>query len=171
MVTSSCLEVSGEVDLSPVGLGCPSAPVTGFLEVTGTWTADSNGTYSDETVTAGEEQIELSASCLLISGTTVRCQQLGPPIQALGYSSVTCTPDANGGCTCEAQVEQSGSMGAVSMFPSVRGNYTTSGGVMTTSDFDTVTQYSYCASATEMTAIPVMGTMGTLTGMIELEKQ
>lgn len=170
-VTSSCLEVSGEVDLSPVGLGCASAPVTGFLEVTGTWTAHSDGTYSDQTITSGEEQLALSASCLLISGTTVRCEQLGPPIQALGYSSVTCTPDASGGCTCEAQVEQSGDMGAVVMFPSASGDYFTSGSVLTTSDFDTVTEYSYCASTTEMTVRPVVSTMGTLTGTIELQTQ
>ena len=34
-VTSSCLKVTGNLDLSLVGAGCPSAPVTGDLQVTG----------------------------------------------------------------------------------------------------------------------------------------
>jgi hypothetical protein len=170
-VTSSCLEVSGELDLSLIGLGCMSAPVTGLLQVAGTWTANSNGTYSDDTITSGEEQIELSATCLSISGTIVRCEQLGPAIQMLGYSSATCTPDASGGCACNAQVEQSGSMGAVVMFPSTSGDYVTSGNVLTTSNFETVTQYSYCASATELSVKPLSNAMGTLTGAIQFEKQ
>ena len=34
-VTSSCLKVSGNLDLSLAGAGCPSTPVTGDLQVTG----------------------------------------------------------------------------------------------------------------------------------------
>src|SRR6266540_973482 len=37
-VSSSCLTVTGELDLALVGAGCPSAPVTGSLKVDGTWT-------------------------------------------------------------------------------------------------------------------------------------
>ena len=43
-VTSSCLKVSGNLDPSLVGAGCASAPVTGDLQVSGTWTA-GNGTF------------------------------------------------------------------------------------------------------------------------------
>lgn len=48
---SSCLDVSGELDLSLVGAGCPSAPLTGSLQVTGTFTANANGAYTDDTTT------------------------------------------------------------------------------------------------------------------------
>src|SRR5690242_9552213 len=72
-VTSSCLEVAGDIDLSLFGAGCPSAPVTGSLQVTGAWTANADGTYSDETTTSGTEQLTLAASCLVISSTQVTC--------------------------------------------------------------------------------------------------
>lgn len=90
--TSSCLSVSGQVDMTQFGLGCTSAPVTGSLQVTGTWTANSDGTYSDNTTTSGSEQLMLPASCLLISGTTTTCDDISGPLQAAGYASVTCTP-------------------------------------------------------------------------------
>ena len=54
-VTSSCLAVTGALNLSSVGAGCPSGPVTGSLQVVGTWTANANGTYTDSTVTSGDE--------------------------------------------------------------------------------------------------------------------
>src|SRR5215831_1249994 len=59
-VASSCLSVSGQVDLTLVGAGCPSAPVTGSLQVTGTWTANADGTYMDDTTTTGQEQLTLA---------------------------------------------------------------------------------------------------------------
>jgi hypothetical protein len=62
-VTSSCLNVTGNLDLALVGAGCPSAPVTGSLQVTGTWTANADGTYSDDTLTSGSEQFTLGPSC------------------------------------------------------------------------------------------------------------
>ena len=40
-VVSSCLAVSGTLDLSLVGAGCPTAPVTGSLAGTGTFPARS----------------------------------------------------------------------------------------------------------------------------------
>src|SRR4051812_49023030 len=55
-VASSCLTVSGALDLGLVGAGCPSAPVTGTLAVTGTFTANADGTYSDNTITTGQER-------------------------------------------------------------------------------------------------------------------
>jgi hypothetical protein len=57
------------------------------------------------------------------------------------------------------------------MFPSLSGDYVTSGNVLTTSDVDTVTQYSYCASGPEMTVTPLPSAMGTLTGAIQLIMQ
>src|SRR3954471_222743 len=44
-VSSSCLSVTGELNPALAGAGCPSAPVTGSLEVTGTFTVNADGTY------------------------------------------------------------------------------------------------------------------------------
>src|SRR3954447_23352750 len=43
-VNSSCLKVTGTLDLMSFGAGCPTAPVTGSFHVTGTFTANSDGT-------------------------------------------------------------------------------------------------------------------------------
>src|SRR5690349_5813464 len=42
-LTTSCLEVSGSLDLAAIGLGCPTTAVAGSLEVSGTFTANANG--------------------------------------------------------------------------------------------------------------------------------
>ncbi len=73
-VSSSCLVVSDTLDLSPVGAPGCSAPVTGSLSVIGTFTANADGTYSDNTVTTGEEHFTLSPSLLVISSTAVTCE-------------------------------------------------------------------------------------------------
>ena len=130
-VTSSCLKVSGNLDLSLVGAGCPSAPVTGDLQVTGTWTANADGTYSDDTITTGTEQFTLAPSCLVISSTPVTCDGAAGLIQNLGYASLTCTPTPSGGCSCSATVHQTGGLGVVSVAPSTSGNYTRSGNTVT----------------------------------------
>ena len=41
------------MDVVLASLGCTTVPVTGSLHVTGTWTANSDGTYTDNTVTTG----------------------------------------------------------------------------------------------------------------------
>ena len=110
-MTSSCLTVTGGLDLSLVGAGCPTAPVTGSLAVTGTLTANANGTYSDDTVTSGDEQFTLAPSCLVISSTPVTCDGAASIIKTLGYSSLTCTPAPGGGCTCAGTVHQTGGLG------------------------------------------------------------
>jgi hypothetical protein len=90
--------VSGQVDGTMFGLGCSSMSVTGGpLQVTGTWTANADGTYADHTVTSGTENLSLPASCLIVSGTVVTCDKLDSLIG--GYDSVTCTDAAGGGCT------------------------------------------------------------------------
>ena len=150
-VTSSCLQVSGNLDLTLVGAGCPSAPVTGSLQVTGTWTANSDGTYSDNTTTTGEEQFTLAPSCLVISSTQTDCPGAANIISSLGYSSVTCTAASGGGCACSASVHQAGGLGLVSNIASPNGNYTTSNNVVT---IDSQAPYSYCASASAMTWTP-----------------
>jgi hypothetical protein len=173
-VTSTCLNVLGQLDLSMLGLGCKYGSVVGSLKVNGTWTAKADGTYVDRTTTSGTEQITLPASCLTISGTTVACEPVGSIVQALGYDTVSCTSATGGGCSCTATVLQSGGIGILSMDPQASGKYTASGSVITTDSTDPVSKYSYCVSSNTMswspqsTSAPTMGTIifqrGTSTG-------
>ena len=164
-VTSSCLSVAGQMDISLLGIGCTSATVTGSLKVTGTWTANSDGTYSDETTTTGDEHLTLPASCLQISGTTTTCERVAPVLQSLGYAVTMCTSAASGGCTCSATVNQTGWMGLVNLGASTRGQYTTSGNVVT---LDNEARYSFCVSGKQLNMTP-QGTSPT-TGTVVLQK-
>ena len=165
-VVSSCLNVTGQLDLTLVGAGCPSAPVTGSLQVTGTWTANSDGTYSDSTTTSGDEQFTLAASCLIISSTPTTCAGAASILTSLGYSTVNCTSVTGGGCTCAAKVQQAQSAAS--------GAHSTSGNVVTLSgdrEDPYFTKYSYCASGNQMTWTPQStGMTGTVTGTIVLQK-
>ncbi len=161
-VTSSCLTVSGELDLTLAGLNCAPAAITGSLHVTGTWTGNADGTYSDNTTTTGSEQFALAPACLSLSGTTTTCDGIAGPLQSLGFSSVTCTSAANGGCTCTSTVQQAGGAGLVSALASGNGRYETSGNTLTV---DNSSPYSYCVSGTKMTWTPQPASP-TMTGTI-----
>jgi hypothetical protein len=167
-VTSSCLKISGQLDISGIGTGCKSAEITdGSLQVTGTWTATSDGKYTDKTTTTGEEDLTLDSSCLFISGTTTTCDRIGGVIQGLGYALVECIDASGGGCTCKATVDQSGGMGLLSTDPSTSGRITTADNVVTT---DSDTTYSYCVSGNTMTWSPQSVSPTTTTGTIVLQK-
>jgi hypothetical protein len=163
-VTASCLEVMGTLDLSAWGLGCSSGTVNGVLDVAGTWSAKSDGTYVDKTTTVGKGEITLPASCLVISGTTITCDKLGSLLSAMGYGSASCGNASGGGCTCWAAVQQAGWPGLVEPGAMTSGKYTTSGNVLI---LDGEANYSYCVSGSRMTwsprssrgAEPVMGTI------------
>ena len=96
-VASSCLTVTVALDVGLAGGACPSAPVMGSLTVTGTFTVNADGTYSDNTTTTGDEHFTLAPSCLVITSTPVTCDGAASIIKTLGYSSLTCTPTAGGG--------------------------------------------------------------------------
>ena len=168
---SSCLNVTGALDLSMiVGKDCPSGPITGSLQVDGTWTANTNGTYTDNTVTSGDEQITLGASCLVISSTPVTCDGAANLLQSvLGFSDFKCPSATGGGCNCSGTVQQTGTMGFVSQSPSTSGNYKTSGNVVTISGDSGDTQFSYCVSGNKLTMSP-LGTNPTMTGTIVFQK-
>jgi non-reducing end alpha-L-arabinofuranosidase len=168
-VTSSCLKVTGGLDLASFGAGCATAPVTGSLQVTGTWTANADGTYTDNTTTSGDEHFTLAPSCLVISSTPVTCKGAGGLLTSLGYSSVTCVDAAGGGCTCSATVQQNGALGLVSPAPSMNGNYTSAGNLLTLSGDAGDTKYSYCVSANTVTMTP-QSANPTMTGTIVLQK-
>jgi len=151
-VTSSCLTVSGQLDLTLAGLNCPAAAITGSLHVSGTWTGNSDGTYSDNTTTTGSEEFALAPACLFLSGTTTTCDGISGPLQGgLGFQSVNCTTASSGGCSCTGTVQQPGGAGLVSVVASVSGNFVTSSNILT---IDNASNYSYCVSGTKMTWTP-----------------
>jgi hypothetical protein len=168
-VASSCLTVSGSLDLTLVGAGCPTAPVTGTLAVTGTFTANADGTYSDDTTTTGQEHFTLAPACLVISSTPVSCAGAAGIIQSLGYTSVTCTSVSGGGCDCSATAQQRGGLGMLSVAPSTNSNYTVSGNMVTISNDGGDVRYASCVAGNTWTVTP-QSTSPTITGTIVLQK-
>jgi len=169
-VMSSCLTMSGNLDLTLVSADCAPAPVTGQLMVSGSWSAKADGTYIDDTITTGTEHFTMAPSCLVISSTPVTCSGAAGLLTGLGYESVNCTNIAGGGCDCSATVHQSGGMALVSPSPSTSGNFTRSGNVLTLSGDFADGHYSYCATADVITLTP-QTTNGTITGTIVLQKR
>lgn len=171
VVADSCVPVSGEANMSGFGLGCTAAPVTGALEVTGSWIANADGTFTDQTTTAGDSVIELPPACLNVSGTITTCDRLDGALQALGYASVTCADAASGGCTCMASVQQTGGMAFVVLGASSDGRYALA------NDAFTVTgraprEYAYCVAGTTLTMTPQSANnAGMLMGTVVLQKQ
>jgi hypothetical protein len=153
-VTSACLAVSGALDPTKVGLGCSSVPVTGSLQVGGSLTINSNGTYSDDTLTSGTEQFTLAKSCLVLSSTPLGCDQAANVMQALGFSQVTCSTTADGGCSCSGTVQQTGGIGQLSQAPATSNDYSTSGNLLTLTGDTANATYSYCVSGTKLTMTP-----------------
>jgi len=168
-VSSSCLQISGELDLSLVGAGCPSVPVTGSLHVTGSWTATGDGVYSDDTMTTGTEQFTLTPSCLIISSTPVTCDGAANIIKNLGYASLACTSTSGGGCDCTATIQQAGGLGLVSVAPVTGGNYTSSGNALTLTGDVGDTSYTTCVAGTKLTLTP-QSTKPSVAGTIVLDK-
>jgi len=170
-VTGSCLTVSGDMDVSSFGLGCPTVTATGTLTVTGTWTANGDGTYTDNTTTSGTETLELPTTCLDVSGTHTTCSRISAPLSSVGFASVDCVDNAaTAGCTCAATIDQAGGIGAAPMYPSASGIYTTAGSTLTITAGEQ--EYSYCVSGTTLTLTPVsVGRTGTLTGSVDLQRQ
>jgi hypothetical protein len=150
-VTSSCLKVSGQMNMSTLGIGCKSAGIVGALNVTGSWSAKSDGTYSDNTVTTGDEQLTLPASCREISGTTTTCKNIAAGIAGF-FDTISCADAAGGGCTCAATIKQAGWPGWVSVAASASGSFKTASTVIS---LDDEAQYSYCVAGSKMTWQPV----------------
>ena len=150
-VKSSCLTVNGNLNLGDFGAGCAFEPVTGTLEVTGTLTINSDRTYADDTTTTGHVEFPLDKSCLVISSTPVNCDMAAGLISAMGYSNLTCTTRADGGCMCSGTVNHKGTGGLISTDPSTQGNWAISGNEIS---MDGTNKYSYCASAGQLTWTP-----------------
>ena len=164
---SSCLNVSGALDLSSLG-SCKSAPITGSLQVTGSWTARADGTSSDNSVTSGSETLTLGPECLMISSTPVTCAGAADLLKNLGYASLVCTT-AGAGCTCSGTIQQTGGLGLLSPAPSTNSNYSSSGSALTVTGDIGDAQYQYCASGAQITLTPE-STNPPMTGSIVLQK-
>ena len=165
-VASSCLSVSGELNLKSFG-SCEHVPTTGSRTVAGTVLLNANGTWSDHTVTTGSEKMTLGPECLMISSTPVTCDGLAEFLKNYGYATASCTP-ANGGCACSTTVQQTGGLGLVAAAPTKEGNFTKLGNELDTTG-DTDAKYSYCASAGGLTLIP-LSTSPLVSGSVVLQK-
>ena len=172
-VMSSCLKMSGDLDLSKAGIGCTAAPITGALQVTaGTWTADADGmSFSDTTTMTGDAQVKMPAACLEVSGTSTTCDRVGSAVEGLGYTGVTCADNADAGCDCVGSVQQTGGIGLVSGDAALTSaTYTTADNVLTTTDGRHTFTYSYCVAGSTLTLTP-LGMPTITTGSIVLQKQ
>ncbi len=169
-VSDSCVSLGGELDVSLQGLGCAIGTVTATtIEVSGTWTANADGTYTDNLTWTGTETIGLSPDCLNVSGTTTTCDRVGSPMvglgyhQGLNYNSLDCVDDpATGGCTCTGVIEQ--------VQNAVGGTYTVDANTVTTSEGMV---FSFCVAGTELTMTPAKwatNTTTTTTGTVVLQK-
>jgi hypothetical protein len=166
-VTSSCLTVSGQMDLSAFGLDCSRATVTGSLQTSGMWIARASGAFSDKTTTSGTLSFSLPMSCLKLPGTAHRCEDMSSTLASLGYTSISCIDPKGAGCLCRAEIKQLGSMGIISLGPWTSGVYETTGNVLV---IDSSNRYGYCVSGTQMTLTP-QGENPPTTGAIVFQKQ
>ena len=157
-VSSSCLKLTGDMDVSLASLGCASVPVTGSLTTTGTFVAKADGTFVDDTVTTGSATFPLAKSCLSISSVERTCEQVSSIFEALGWKSGKCV-DTNGQCNCTVTADQHGGLGAISGVATASGRYSTSGTTLTTEDLT----FPYCATDTSFTVTPQLSSLsGTI---------
>lgn len=165
-VTSSCLNLSGDMDVSLSSLGCATVPVLGSLKVTGTWSATAKGVYQDNTVTTGSVTFPLDDACLSVSSVPVTCSEISSIFTALGWNTATCSKNASGKCSCSLTANQKGGMGVVSPWAELKGNYKISGTGLNT---DETADYSYCVAGDKLTVSPKPTILPT-TGTIVLQK-
>jgi len=165
-VSSSCLKLSGALDVSKFGLDvlCMGT-ITGSLSVTGTWSSKADTTYVDGTTTTGDVKIEMSKECKTLSMAPVSCDGIATNFQG-AFATAKCTDSAaTGGCSCTATVQQKGSLGLISVDPQKSGNYATAANVLTA---DGTAPYSYCVAGNKLTISPTT-TKPVTTGTIVLQ--
>jgi hypothetical protein len=174
-VAACPLTVTGTADLTGLGLDpdCMSGPVTGSLQVSGTFTAVAGGTYMDNTSTTGETQFDLISECLELSGTRTTCDEIDGPLISLGFTALVCIDNAmTGGCSCTGTINQTGGLAFVSFDAATSGTYTTAGNTLVTTAFSNDTEYPYCVAANTLTmTLQSVARVGTVMGPIVLQKQ
>ncbi len=154
VVSASCLEISGDLDVFLTSLGCGTVPATGSLQTSGTLLLDANGTYTDNTTTTGSVSFPLGSSCLAISGVDVECTRVGDIFASVGWKTSSCS-ETDGMCHCELSTEQKGGLGVILPYTEPSGAYTTSGTTLTASN----ASYEYCAAADTLTLYPQMAAL------------
>jgi hypothetical protein len=162
-VASSCLRLSGDMDMSLTSLDCATVPVSGSLQATGTITFNANGTYADGTTTTGSVTFPLDATCLSISSVAVGCDRIGNIFMATGWTTANCS-EPNGQCGCSLSTVQQGGLGAVVSYTEPMSSYTTAGNTLTAANVT----YQYCAQGDTLTLTPQMS---ALTGTIVLQRE
>jgi hypothetical protein len=162
-VTSSCLKLSGDMDVSLASLGCAKVPLTGgSLTTSGTFVANPDGTFTDNTTTTGSATFPLAKECLSISSVDRTCEQVSGIFEALGWSKGMCT-ETNGQCNCTVTADQHGGLGAISGVATTKGRYSTADNKLTTEDLS----FPYCVAGDTLTITPQLS---ALTGSILLSK-
>jgi hypothetical protein len=161
-VTSSCLELSGDMDIFITALACATVPVTGYLQTTGTFTANADETYVDDTVTTGSVNFPLDSSCLEISGVPVECSRAGDIFGAIGWDTNTCAL-TEGVCQCSLSTEQQGGLGGILSYTLATGDYELEGTTLTAEN----ATYDYCTAGDTLTLTPKMS---SLTGTVVLQR-
>lgn len=166
-VASSCLELSGDMDVSLTSLGCRTVPVVGSLQTTGSIVFNDDGTYVDNTTTTGSVSFPLEPSCLSVSSVSVTCDRAANIFVSVGWDNSVCT-DTNGQCRCSLSTVQTGGLGAIVSYTEPSGSYTTEGDSTGNSLTATNVTYSYCASGDTLTLTPEMS---SLTGTVVLQRE
>ena len=153
-VSSSCLKFSGDMDATLASLGCPSVPVTGSLTTTGTFIANTDGTFTDNTTTTGSATFPLAPACLSISSVPRTCEQVGGIFLSLGWATSSCTV-TNGQCNCAVTAEQHGGLGTISGVATKKGKYMVADKTLTTDDLS----FPFCASGNTLTVAPQLSAL------------
>ena len=168
VAASSCLSVTGVVDLRSLGLGCSESPTSGNLSISGNWTFRADGTTLDETTTAGTQTIALRDECLEVAITGATCDGVGRGLAGLGFHRVACESDQETGhCDCSAAVNQAAGAALISRQAIKMGNYTTAMNVLTVTDGQQETRYAYCVEEDTLFLTPQTATaVGTVDGTI-----
>jgi hypothetical protein len=163
-ISSSCVNVTA----SGFDAQCPSATVDSYnVKIGGTFTYNTDMTYTSNTTTSGSVVVTLPASCLTTQGVTVTCAQITQVFQANPTPGVTFSCTGSSSCTCTESMT-----GATS---TESGNFTTTAaGLLTETASDgTVNQTDYCVKGTTLTESPHAGStvMGeTVSGTLTLTK-
>lgn len=158
-VSTSCLKLSGQMDVTLTSLGCSTVPVNGSIETSGSYTANADGTYVDNTTSKGTVTFPLAQSCLSISSVPVECSRAASIFSSLGWKNTSCAI-TNGECSCSASTEQAGGIGFISLLAAKSGSYTISGNTLQNDDL----QYDYCVSGDTLKLTPKMSALsGTVT--------
>jgi len=161
--TSSCLKIAGDMDVSLGSLACKTVPAVGTLQTTGTFVANADGTYVDNTTTTGSVTFPLSPSCLAISSVAVTCEKAGTIFPPLGWTTGACT-STNGQCNCSFTTTQHGGPGFIVPYNEPKASYTASGNDLA---IDAL-KYSYCAAGDTLTVTPKMA---ALTGTVVFQRE